>query len=263
MDPSLRTSASGMKAQQLMIDTIANNLANVNTTGFKRSRANFEDVLYRTIAGPRVAGGPESGQVLPPIQIGMGVRLAGVLRLHSQGTPVQTGRPLDLAIEGDGFFQVERPDGSIAYTRDGTFTISDTGMVVNSNGYRLLPGITVPPDASDLSISQTGVVSATTGTSGQTVELGRIELARFANPTGLITLGENLYAETPASGQAMLGMPEEDGFGRLLQGTLESSNVEIVQEMTDMIAAQRAYEINAKAVRAGEDMMQATNELIR
>jgi flagellar basal-body rod protein FlgG len=158
---------------------------------------------------------------------------------------------------------VERPDGSIAYTRDGTFTISDTGMVVNSNGYRLLPGITVPPDASDLSISQTGVVSATTGTSGQTVELGRIELARFANPTGLITLGENLYAETPASGQAMLGMPEEDGFGRLLQGTLESSNVEIVQEMTDMIAAQRAYEINAKAVRAGEDMMQATNELIR
>jgi flagellar basal-body rod protein FlgG len=249
-----------MEAQQLNLNTIANNLANVNTTGFKRSRVSFEDVLYETLEGARVVN-PRDAQTLAPVQIGKGVRMAAILRLHSQGAPEQTGRPLDLAIDGEGFFQVQRPDGTIAYTRDGTFTMSDTGAITTNGGYRLLPNVTVPPDAQNLTISPAGVVTATNN--GNTVELGRIELARFVNPSGLMSLGENQYAETAASGQPQTGAPQEPGFGRLLQGMLESSNVEIVQEMTDMIAAQRAYEINAKAVQAGEDMMQATNALIR
>jgi flagellar basal-body rod protein FlgG len=249
-----------MKAQQLMVDTIANNLANVNTTGFKRSRASFEDVLYETLEGARVVN-PRDTTTLPPVQIGKGVKLAAVLRLHTQGATEQTGRPLDVAIDGDGFFQVERPDGTTGYTRDGSLTVSDTGAITTTEGYRLQPNVTIPPDAQNLTISPSGVVTATNN--GQTIELGRIELARFVNPSGLMSLGGNLYAETPASGQPVLGAPQDNGFGQLLQGQLESSNVEIVQEMTDMIAAQRAYEINAKAVQAGEDMMQATSALIR
>jgi flagellar basal-body rod protein FlgG len=260
MNPGLRTSASGMKAQQLMVDTIANNLANVNTTGFKRSRVSFEDVLYETLQGAQVVN-PRDPQTIAPVQIGKGVRLASILRLHTQGAPEQTGRPLDVAIDGEGFFQVQRADGTIAYTRDGTFTMSDTGAIVTSGGYRLQPNISVPADAQNLGISPSGVITANNG--GTTTELGRVELARFVNPSGLMSLGENMYSETAASGQPVTGAPQEPGFGRLLQGMLESSNVEIVQEMTDMIAAQRAYEINAKAVQAGEDMMTATNGLIR
>ncbi len=261
MNPGLRTSASGMKAQQLMVDTIANNLANVNTTGFKRSRVSFEDVLYETLEGARTVN-PNDSQTIAPVQIGKGVRLAAIMRLHTQGAPEQTGRPLDLTIEGDGLFQVEKPDGTTAYTRDGSLSVSDTGAIVTNGGYKLLPNVTLPQDVQDITISPSGLVSATSG-SGQPVELGRIELARFVNPSGLMSLGENLYAETAASGQPVTGFPQEQGFGRVLQGMLESSNVEIVTEMTDMIAAQRAYEINAKAIRAGEDMMQATSELIR
>jgi flagellar basal-body rod protein FlgG len=262
MDPGLRTSASGMKAQQLMVDTIANNLANVNTTGFKRSRASFEDVLYETLQGARTVSSQDS-QTIAPIQIGKGVRLAAILRLHSQGAPEETGRPLDVSIEGDGFLQVEKPDGTTAYTRDGSLTISDTGTLVTNGGYPVLPNIQFPQDATDISISPGGLVSVTSGASGKPVELGRIELARFVNPSGLMSQGENLYTETAASGEPLTGFPQEQGFGRLIQGSLESSNVEIVTEMTDMIAAQRAYEINAKAIQAGEDMMQTTNELIR
>lgn len=261
MNPGLRTSASGMKAQQLMVDTIANNLANVNTTGFKRSRVSFEDVLYETLEGARTVN-PNDSQTIAPVQIGKGVRLAAIMRLHTQGAPEQTGRPLDIAIEGDGFFQVEKPDGTTAYTRDGSFSISDTGAMVTNGGYKVMPNVTLPQDVQGVTVSPSGMVTATNG-SGQPVELGRIELARFVNPSGLMSLGENLYAETAASGQPVTGFPQEQGFGRVLQGMLESSNVEIVTEMTDMIAAQRAYEINAKAIRAGEDMMQATNELIR
>jgi flagellar basal-body rod protein FlgG len=261
MNPGLRTSASGMKAQQLMVDTIANNLANVNTTGFKRSRVSFEDVLYETLEGARTVN-PQDSQTLAPIQIGKGVRLAAIARLHTQGAPEQTGRTLDVAIEGDGFFQVQKPDDTIAYTRDGSLSVSDTGALVTHGGYRVLPNVTLPPDVQDVTISPSGIVSAT-GAGGTPVELGRIELARFVNPSGMMSLGENLFGETAASGRPLTGYPQEQGFGRLLQGMLESSNVEIVQEMTDMIAAQRAYEINAKAIRAGEEMMQATNDLIR
>jgi flagellar basal-body rod protein FlgG len=257
----MRTSASGMTAQQRMIDVIANNLANVNTNGFKRSRVSFEDVLYETVQGDRIVHQPGS-QTIGPVQIGKGVRIAAVLRLHTQGAPESTMRPLDLAVEGDGFFQVQRPDGSTAYTRDGSFSLSDTGALVTSGGDLVLPGVTVPEDATGLAISPTGVVSVTSG-DGSPTEVGRIELARFLNPTGLLSVGANLLVESAASGEPIVGLPMDEGFGRLLAGSLESSNVEIVQEMTDMIAAQRAYEINAKAIRAGEEMLDATTDLIR
>jgi len=260
---ALYTAATGMEAQQLNIDVIANNLANVNTTGFKRSRASFEDVLYETLQGETVVN-YQSNDTVAPVQIGKGVRVNSILRFHQQGVLEQTGRPLDLAVEGEGFFQIQRPDGSTAYTRDGTFTLSSTGALTTSSGYLVHPGVTVPADASQISIGANGIVSVTGGSANaQPVEIGRIELARFANPTGLESLGENLYKETVASGQPITGQAQDNGFGRVVQGSLEGSNVDIVTEMTDMIAAQRAYEINAKAVHATDEMMQSTNDLVR
>ncbi len=262
MNSSMRTSASGMLAQQRMVEVIANNLANVNTTGFKRSRVSFEDVLYETV---RDAGsnGPRGAETLGPIQIGKGVRVAGVLRLHAQGTPENTQRPLDLAIDGEGLFRIERHDGTIAYTRDGSFTLDENGDLVTSSGYKVVPAINVPQDATGVTVSPNGTVTLTLAGSSTPVDVGRLELARFVNPSGLEAIGENQFLETVASGPAISGYAQDDGFGRVLAGTLEASNVEIVQEMTDMIAAQRAYEINAKAIRASEDMMSATHDLIR
>lgn len=262
MDSGLRTSATGMRAQQIMVDTIANNLANVNTTGFKRSRVAFEDLLYENLQGAAVTGGQDR-QVISPVQIGKGVRLAGIARVHGQGSLQQTGRPQDMAIEGEGFFQVARPDGSIAYTRDGTFGMSDTGALVTNGGYRLLPGVTIPQDATSFGVSPSGIITVNIAGSSTPIELGRIELARFVNPSGMQAIGENLMIETAASGRPVTGFAQEQNFGRVLQGSLESSNVEIVTEMTDMIAAQRAYEINAKAIRASEEMAQTANDLIR
>lgn len=262
MNSSLRTSASGMIAQQRMIDVIANNLSNVNTTGFKRSRVSFEDVLYETVQGTRIVNYSNT-ETVGAVQVGKGVRVAAIVRLHSQGAPEPTQRPLDLALNGEGLFQIQRPDGTTAYTRDGSFTLSESGAIVTNGGYLLLPNITVPTDAVGFTISQNGVVSATTANGGEMIEVGRIELARFLNPNGLVAIGENQYIESPASGEPIIGFPQEEGFGNIHQGALESSNVEIVQEMTDMIAAQRAYEINARAIRAGDDMMQATHDIIR
>lgn len=263
MNPALRTAATGMMAQQLRTEVIANNLANVNTTAFKRSRAHFEDLLYQTVQSPAILAGQDSN-VVPAIQIGRGTRLSAVQRLDSQGTIEQTSNPLDLAIEGDGFFQVQMANGQVAYTRDGSLGISDTGTLVTSDGYTVLPGVKIPTDATEISVSPTGVVSVVQGSNKANVqELGRIELARFLNPAGLESLGENLYTETPASGQPITGYPQDEGFGRVLSGHLEGSNVEIVQEMVDMITAMRAYEINSKAIRNAEDMMQMANNLIR
>ncbi len=262
MNSSLRTSASGMMAQQRMVDVIANNLANVNTTGFKRSRVSFEDVLYETVRGERKAG-DSNVETVGPVQIGKGVRIAGVLRLHAQGSPENTQRPLDVAIEGDGYLQVRRADGSTAFTRDGNLTLSENGTLVTSGGYVVEPGIVVPNDANHVSVGADGTVSVTRAGDSAPTDIGRIELARFLNETGLMAIGENQFVQSEASGEPMTGFPEDEGFGRLIQGALESSNVEIVQEMTDMIAAQRAYEINARAIRAAEDMMQATSDLIR
>lgn len=263
MNPALRTSASGMIAQQRLIDVIANNLANVNTTAFKRSRATFEDVLYETLQGESLVN-YQSNESVAPVQVGKGTRVANVLRFHQQGTLQETGRPFDLAIEGEGFFQVQRADGTAGFTRDGSFTLSNTGALVTGAGYLVQPGVTIPPDAADITISPNGIIAVRTGDStANPVEIGRIALVRFPNPTGLESLGENLYRETVASGQPMTGQPQEAGFGRIVQGNLEGSNVEIVMEMTDMIAAQRAYEINSKAIRATDEMMQSTNDLIR
>lgn len=260
MDPGLRTSATGMIAQQKMVDVIANNLANVNTTGFKRSRAAFEDVLYETVQGPR---GAANESVMGPMQIGRGVRLAAVTRIDTQGGPQETGRPFDVAILGDGFFQVMLPDGGTAYTRDGSFTVSDSGQIVNSSGQALAPGIVIPADASMVEIEQDGTVAVLSSDQKDRIEIGKLELARFVNPTGLTSLGNNLLGETPASGSPIIGFPGEEGFGRVLQGNLETSNVEVVLEMTDMIAAQRAYEINARALKTAEEMMQSVDDLLR
>lgn len=262
MNSSMRTSATGMAAQQRLVDVIANNLANVNTPGFKRSRVNFEDVLYETVQHSNVVN-YRASQTTAPIQVGKGVRVSAIQRLQSQGALEMTGRSLDLALDGDGYFQIERPDGTTAYTRDGNFTLSDTGAIVTNNGHMLLPGFTVPAEATDIQVSQVGIVSVIMDGSTTPSEIGKIELARFLNPAGLQSIGENQYIETTASGEAIIGSAQEQGFGRVVQGALESSNVEIVQEMTDMIAAQRAYEINARAITAGDDMMQMTNDIIR
>jgi len=263
MNPALRTSATGMMAQQIRTEVIANNLANVNTTGFKGSRAHFQDLLYQTVQGAAVVGTPDSNTT-PAIQVGRGTKLAAVQRLHSQGPVEQTSRPLDLAIEGEGFFQIQLPNGQVAYTRDGSFGISDTGTLVTSEGYSVVPGIKIPTDASDISISSNGMVSVQQGNdTTQKQEIGRIEIASFMNPAGLQAMGQNLYSETPASGQATVGFPSDEGMGQLLQRYLEGSNVEIVQEMVDMITSMRAYEINSKAIKNAEEMMSTANNLIR
>lgn len=262
MDPALHTAATGMKAQQTRVEVIANNLANVSTTGFKRSRAHFEDLLYQTVQAGSTVDGSGAGTTAE-IQVGRGTRLAGVHRVDVQGPLEQTGRPLDFAIEGDGFFQVQMPGGELAYTRDGSFTISDRGMLVTSGGYGVVPGIPVPDDATGLTVSRTGVVTASVPGSAESVEIGRIELARFANAPGLRALGENLFQQTEASGSPQLGYPQEQGFGRVVQGSLEASNVEIVQEMVEMITAMRAYEINSKAVQSAEQMAETANNLLR
>jgi flagellar basal-body rod protein FlgG len=263
MDPALRAAASGMMAQQTRSEVIAHNLANVNTTGFKRSRAQFEDLLYQTVQGASVLGQAES-QTHPAVQVGRGVRLTAVQRMHAQGTMETTNRPMDVAIEGDGFFQVQTPGGNLAYTRDGGFEISDQGVLVTSQGYTLQPTIRIPSDATSVSISRTGVVSATRGNAtAAPEELGRIELARFVNPAGLMAQGENLYTPTAASGDPVTGFPQDEGMGRLVQGALEGSNVEVVQEMVDMITAMRAYEINSKAIKNSEQMLEIANNLVR
>ena len=263
MDPALRAAASGMMAQQTRSEVIAHNLANVNTTGFKRSRAQFEDLLYQTVQGAAVLGQAES-QTHPAVQVGRGVRLTAVQRMHAQGSLETTNRPLDVAIEGDGFFQVQTGQGNLAYTRDGGFEISDQGVLVTSQGYTVQPTIRIPNDATTVSISRTGVVSATRGQNASAPEeLGRIELARFVNPAGLMAQGENLYTPTAASGEPVTGFPQDDGMGRLVQGALEGSNVEVVQEMVDMITAMRAYEINSKAIKNSEEMLEIANNLVR
>ena len=261
-EPALRTAATGMMAQQTRVEVIANNLANVNTTGFKRSRAHFEDLLYQAEQSTQTVQTADA-QTLQAVQVGRGTRLAAVQRVQGQGPLEPTGRPLDLAIEGQGFFQVQLLDGQMAYTRDGSFNVSDQGVLVNNNGYTIQPGITIPDDATEVGISKAGVVSVIVAGSGESVEIGRIELARFTNPPGLRALGQNLLQETSASGPPSLGFPQEGGLGFVLQGTLEGSNVEIVQEMVDMITAMRAYEINSKAVQTAEEMSQTATNMVR
>jgi len=257
---ALSTAATGMQAQQLNVDTIANNLANVNTASFKKTRVRFQDLLYQDL---RPAGDP--ARLGPPAElaIGHGTKLAATERSFSQGTTEQTNNPLNVVIEGDGFFQLRRIDGSMGYTRDGSFFVSADGELVNSDGLYVEPGISIPDDARDLFISQDGFMSVNFADSNGIEEIGQIELARFLNPAGLTALGRNQYQPTPASGDPILGEPGTDGFGTLLQGFLEGSNVEVVEEMVSLITAQRAYEINSKAIQTADAMLGQATQLVR
>lgn len=259
----LFTAATGMIAQQLNVDTIANNLANVNTTGFKKSRVNFQDLLYETLkpAGTETA----AGETIPEgIQIGHGVRPASIAKLFTQGDFIQTGNALDLVIEGNGFFEVELPDGTSAYTRDGSFRIDQNGQVVTVDGYPLQPGINIPEDFTQLNIGSDGVVSALVQGEAQPQNVGNIELTRFVNPAGLdASLGRNLLKETEASGAPVIGQPGLDGLGTLEQGFLENSNVQVVDEIIRLITAQRAYEANSTVIQSSDDMLQVANNIKR
>ncbi len=260
---SMFTAATGMIAQQMNIDSIAHNLANVNTTGFKKSRVNFQDLLYETI---KPAGSEtQAGTTIPEgIQIGHGVRPSAIAKVFSPGAAIQTGNPLDLMIEGDGFFQVEMPDGTIAYTRDGSFKINQDGVIMTADGYPLSPGITIPTDAELVSIGSDGTISARVPGDNTPQTLGTLQLVRFSNPAGLdARLGRNLLLETQASGPPNTGDPGLDGLGTLAQGFLENSNVQVVEEILQMIIAQRAYEANSRVIQTSDDMLQTANNVRR
>jgi flagellar basal-body rod protein FlgG len=259
---SLWTAASGMKSQAFNIDVISNNLANVNTSGFKKSRADFQDLLYETL---RQAGtsSSENTDVPTGIQVGHGSRPVASQKIFTQGDFQQTKNELDIAIEGTGFFQIVQPNGELAYTRDGAFKLDRDGRIVNSDGFVLEPEIAIPSDSISLSIGIDGTVSVLQAGASTPSEIGTISLARFVNPAGLHAIGRNLLLPTNASGDAIVGTAGEDGFGTLAQGFLEMSNVSVVDEMVKMITAQRAYEINSKTIQAADEMLQQANNVKR
>ncbi len=261
---SLWTAASGMIGQQFNIDTIANNLANVNTTGFKQNRADFEDLLYQT---ERLAGTPATEVTVIPtgIQVGHGVKPAATQKMFTQGALQSTGNVSDLAIEGEGFFRVLQFDGTYAYTRDGSFKIDSSGQIVNSNGLRFLPEIILPEGFvhDSLAISQDGRVTVKVAGSDDPIEVGQIEVYRFVNPAGLQAIGENLLKVTNGSGEAIAGRPGFEGMGKVLQNFLEMSNVSVVKEMVNMIVAQRAYELNSRAIQTSDSMLATATGLKR
>ncbi len=260
---AMGTAASGMKAMQMQIDTISNNLANVNTTGYKKSDLAFQDLLYEQV----VPGGQlrSSGQVAPTqVEVGHGVKMVSTSRDFRQGTVQATNNPLDLMIEGDGFYQLRMPDGSLGYTRDGSFKLDADRNVVTALGYRLEPALQVPADATDISIARDGTVSVKlAGDSATVQDIGKIELVRFPNSAGLISKGGNVYLESPASGAPLTGNPGEDGLGEIASGFLEMSNVETVDELVRMITAQRAYELNSKTISMADQMLQTANNIKR
>ncbi|MBK7104418.1 MAG: flagellar basal-body rod protein FlgG [Ignavibacteriae bacterium] len=261
---ALKSAASGMYAQEINIQVISNNIANMNTTSFKKNRAEFKDLIYQEIsANPQntvIPGSVENSNT--KIQVGSGVKPSSTQKLFVQGDLQQTGQQFDVGINGDGFFQVRKSDGTFSYTRDGSFKISSEGSMVTADGYVLEPGFTLNEDVRSISISRDGIISSTE-VGGDTIELGTIELAKFVNPGGLQAIGDNLYNETEASGSPILGQAGQEGFGELNQGFLESSNVDIVEEMISMISAQRSYEINSKTVKTVEEMMSIANNLKR
>lgn len=257
---SLHISRSGLDAQQTQLDVISNNLANVGTTGFKKARAVFEDLLYQVIRQP---GAQSSQQTQLPsgVQLGVGVRTVATERIHTQGALQQTGNQLDVAINGRGFFQVLMPDGSTAYTRDGSFQIDSQGTLVTASGYAVQPNITIPQDALTITIARDGTVSVTQPGVATPTVLGQIQLASFINPTGLQSLGENLYAETAASGAPQVNIPGQGGLGVLVQSMIETSNVNVAEELVNMIVAQRAFELNSRAITASDQMLQRLTQL--
>ena len=260
---AFHTSATGMAAQQLVLDNTANNLANLNTTGFKKSHIEFQDLLYAT---PRQPGGLSSqGQQVPTgLQIGHGVRVAGTTRIFTTGTLENTGYPLDMAIEGDGFFQITNPAGGFRYTRDGAFRVNSTGQLVTVDGNFVEPRITFPTDWISASIGTDGTISVTTaGAPTTSTQIGRMQVTRFTNPSGLSGEGRNLFSETAASGTPQPFTPGLNGTGLLRGGFLEHANVDVVQEMVNLIQAQRAYEFNTKAIKVADEMLSYSNDLVR
>ncbi|PWN05196.1 flagellar basal-body rod protein FlgG [Rhodohalobacter mucosus] len=261
---ALSTAALGMSAQQKKVDNIANNLANVNTTGFKRSSIAFQDLFYQNIeVSKRGHSENEPGRSVARLQMGHGAKPVATVRNFSQGSLMETSNPLNIAINGSGFLQVEMPDGSIAYTRDGNLGLDSSGRVVTQSGLPLADFIEVPENVQGINISKEGLVTATLSGDGGIVDLGQIELAKFVNTSGLSAMGDNLYSRTEASGLPIFGLPASEGFGGLEQGFLEQSNVDIVSEMVNLIQAQRAYETNSKMVQTTEDLMALTNSIKR
>jgi flagellar basal-body rod protein FlgG len=261
MITALYSAATGMEAQETHINVIANNLANVNTTGYKKSRANFQDLLYQH--GRAVGSAATANTQVPTgIQIGLGTRTASVEKVYTVGDLQRTGSDLDFAIEGDGFFQVELPDGETAYTRDGSFKKDSEGRLVTSDGNPVLPEIVIPENSTKIAVGKDGTIMAFLDSESVGTEIGTLELARFGNPSGLLNIGNNMVRETDASGAPILGEAASEGFGGIAQGFLESSNVSIMQEMIELISGQRAYEINSKAVRASDEILQQTTQLV-
>lgn len=257
---ALNIAATGMSAQQTQLDGISNNIANANTDGYKKQRIDFQDLLYQTVRG---AGTQTTATTVSPtgLQLGSGVRVAGSARLFSQGNILVTDNPLDIAIEGDGFFVVQQPNGTPAYTRSGALKKDSQGQLVNVEGYPLDPPILIPTDALSVSIGRDGTVNAVTQGQPAPVQLGQINIATFVNPSGLSSAGHSLYTATSASGQAQIGSPATDNRGPLLQGALEKSNVDVVQEMVGLISTQRAYEVNSKIITAADDMLRAATQM--
>jgi flagellar basal-body rod protein FlgG len=260
---ALAIAATGMNAQQTNVEVIANNIANINTTGFKRSRAEFTDLLYQA---ERAAGAPNRGgqEAIPEgAQIGLGTRTAAVRNLHMQGALTNTGNKLDMALNGRGWFQVANANGENLYTRAGAFNKNATGQIVTADGYVVQPAMTIPTDATDVIVNETGQVYARTGANNTLQLIGQLTVANFANDAGLDPLGGNLYRETPASGTAVLGVPGDTGFGTVQQGYLEHSNVDPVKEITELISAQRSYEMNSKVIQAADDMFATVSKGLR
>lgn len=256
---ALNTAATGMIAQQTNVDVIANNMANVNTTGFRRSRAEFQDLVYHTVRAP--GGTTSDGQSLPTgIQLGHGTKNVSTEFIHVQGNLAQTGNALDMAIEGEGFFKVTRPGGEIAYTRAGNFKTDAQGQVVTVDGYPMEPAITIPTDATSITITGDGTISVQIAGQTSSQQVGQVTIASFANPGGLSALGRGLFIPTDASGQPIEGVPGTTGLGTIGQGMLEGSNVEVVNEMIDLISSQRAYEINQRVVTAADEMLRKVTE---
>ena len=253
---SLFTAATGMIAQQLNLDVVANNLANVNTVGFKKSRADFQDLMYQMVEEPGNATNA-SGNSPTGIQVGLGVRPGAVGRIHSQGDFESTGNPFDMAIEGDGFFQITNPNGTTNYTRSGAFKLNENGELVTSDGYLLEPPVTIPPNALGVTVASDGVVTYRTADSPTAQEAGQLTLVRFQNIAGLRSAGKNLFQETDSSGSPTTGNPGEDGFGTIAQGFLESSNVSVVEEIVQMVTGQRAYEANSKVIQTADQILSA------
>jgi flagellar basal-body rod protein FlgG len=256
---ALHVARTGLDAQSARMRVIANNLANVNTTGFKRDRAQFETLAYQTLVAP---GAPSNAENLYATgqSLGSGVQMTGTARINTQGALTTTDNPLDVAIEGDGFFQIALPDGRTAYTRAGDFSLSGEGRIVTPQGMPLQPDIQVPEGAQSVTIGADGTVSAQLAGESEVSELGRIEIARFVNPSGLQALGDNLFTETAASGTPQTGVPGVEGLGQLRQGALEASNVNVVQELVDMIETQRAYEVNSKMISSTDEMLRNANQ---